>query len=187
MKYDAIAVIARGIYPDGTLYPNSIFRVEHAIDLFRRDVAQTIILSGKWSSHDKRRFVTTESEAMYVYAKTLGVGESNMICEPHSSTTIENILNIKDLCQDRGIQTLVLVCGKDHEARVKYLSKKIFGNHIAFTISISKRTRNPYEIVIRPVRELFALVFFRNFLKDMEDGDHRSIRIKVNEFNTRRG
>ena len=175
MKYDAIAVIARGIYPDGTLYSNSILRVEHAAKLYHGHTASMVLLSGKWSFHDTRAFVRTEAEAMYIYGKTLGIAENNMICEPHSSSTIENILNIKTVCLERGMKSVVFVCGKDHRARVNYLARIIFGDDLIYDISVSKRVLTPYEIIIRPFRELLAFVMLVVFLRGVQPGDHETV------------
>ncbi len=106
-KFDAIVVLAGGIYPQGSLRPQhelseqSQHRTACGAELFKQGLAPTLILLGGNAS----AFGQGPSEAgeMKRLANRLGVTDAAIITEEQSRNTYENAVNARQLLKDGSI------------------------------------------------------------------------------------
>lgn len=95
MNYDAILVLGRGVYKDGSIPESAKSTVEKAVELYNGHQAERIVFSGKWTYKADYIPPTTEARAMANYARTLGLPEKAIHLEEKSYTTVSNAYFIK--------------------------------------------------------------------------------------------
>ncbi len=92
------------------------WRVEEGVAEYRRGRAPVLLFTGGAAAN---KFV--ESYVMAQYARTLGVPSKNILTEPRSTTTVENIRNSMPLLQSRGWTRVELISSRDHLPRIAVL------------------------------------------------------------------
>lgn len=91
MKFDAVIVLAGGIQENGALPMTVKQRIDLAYQLFRMNVADKFVFSGKWSVYwDHFPPSRTEAQLMKNYAVKLGFNSESIFVEEHSQNTFEN-------------------------------------------------------------------------------------------------
>ena len=98
-------------------------RTETAVDLWKRQLAPTIIFAG--ASEDPKSVAS--AELMKREAIAQGVRETSIIVEPASTTTQENARLVADLMKSRGLATAILVTSPYHQRRASILFSSAFG------------------------------------------------------------
>lgn len=124
-NFDAIVVLAGGIYHKGSLRPSdeasdaSRQRTACGADLWHRSVAPKLLLTG--GDATVLRTGPAESHEMKRWAVRLGVPESVIVVEEHSRTTYENALHTKAML---GSARILLVTAAYHMPRAVGLFEK---------------------------------------------------------------
>lgn len=111
---DAIVVLGAAQY-DGQPSPVLRARLDHAVDLYRRDVAATVVVTGGRQPGD--RFSEAHASARYLTDRK-GVPESAVLWEPYGRTSWEQLASVARFLQRRGMREVVLVSDPFHSARV---------------------------------------------------------------------
>jgi uncharacterized SAM-binding protein YcdF (DUF218 family) len=114
---DAIVVLGAAQYA-GRPSPVLRARVDHAVDLYERGIAPTIIMTGGMALGD------TVSEAVVArrYAVRSGVPESAVLVERAGRTTLESMGGAARLMEDGGMDSAVLVSDPFHMLRLRFLA-----------------------------------------------------------------
>ncbi|MGI6754906.1 MAG: YdcF family protein [Atopobiaceae bacterium] len=86
-RYRAIVVLGSGLLPDGSPTPLLKHRVECGIKRWRKNPGAVLVMSGGQGPDE----LTSESQAMIAYAKSLGVPKTALLSEHESRNTRENI------------------------------------------------------------------------------------------------
>ena len=117
---DAIVVLGAAQY-DGRPSPVLKARLDHAIALYRDDVAGTIIMTGGVGAGD------TVSEAMVSkrYAVRAGIPADAILTEKTGLTTLESMRAVGRIMEERGLESAVLVSDRFHMLRLKLLARRI--------------------------------------------------------------
>lgn len=135
MAKDVIVVLGGGIKVDGSL-PNVVkYRVRKGVELYKKNIAPRIVMSGRYSFLSKTRFSTTEAEAMKDYAIFLGVKACDVFVERESQDTISNayLTKVKFIHPNKW-NDFVVVTSDFHVKRTKYIFKKVFGDGYSFRV-----------------------------------------------------
>lgn len=116
---DAIVVLGAAQY-NGHPSPVLEARLDHAVDLYRRGVARTLIMTGGQAPGD------TVSEAVVSrrYAVKAGVPRGAILVETTGMTTRESMAAVGRLMHDRQMETAVLVSDPFHMLRLKLLARR---------------------------------------------------------------
>ncbi|CAN5648373.1 YdcF family protein [soil metagenome] len=137
---DAIVVLGAAAY-DARPSPVLQERLRHALDLYRRGYAGTLIFTGGYGFG--ARF--SESQVARRYALREGVPEEAVLIETLSRTTYENLAQARLLMQERGIGRVIVVSDPLHMARALRLSRMLgidaLGSSTPSTRFRSLRTR----------------------------------------------
>ncbi len=137
---DAIVVLGAAAY-DARPSPVLQERLRHALDLYRRGYAGTLIFTGGYGYG--ARF--SESQVARRYALREGVPEEAVLIETLSRTTYENLAQARLLMQERGIGRVIVVSDPLHMARALRLSRMLgidaLGSSTPSTRFRSLRTR----------------------------------------------
>lgn len=103
--------------------PSAVFkaRLDHAADLYRRDVAPTVVVTGGKQTGDQ--FTEATSGANYLHGK--GVPDSAILRETTSRTSWESLAAAARVLQDRNEQKVVLVSDPFHSLRIRSIAGEL--------------------------------------------------------------
>jgi len=127
-------------------------RLDHALDLWRRQLASLLILTGGTGSGD----TTSEAAVGRNYARKHGVPDTAILIESEGRTTSESMRAVAGMLEARGLQTALLVSDPFHMLRLRILARR-FG----FTPYTSPTQTSP----ISPNREQRWKYIFSESLK----------------------
>lgn len=117
-KVDAIVVLGAAQF-DGT--PSKVLkaRLDHALDLYKAEVAPTIIVTGGNQPGDR----TTEAATSANYLLERGVSDSKILREVQGISTYDSLRDTAAFAKDRGIKKIVIVTDGYHEKRSALIAK----------------------------------------------------------------
>ena len=102
-------------------------RVNHAVWLYQNDYVKKIIITGGLGEGS----VLADSVVAKEYALSLGVPPKDIITEESSTITLENLQNAKQLMEQRGYQSAIIVSDPLHLARAMLMAKDAGLNAVA--------------------------------------------------------
>lgn len=148
----AIVVLGAAQY-DGKPSPVLRARLDHAVDLYRRGIADTLIMTGGTGPGD------TVSEAVVSkrYASRRGIPAEVIFTEEGGMTSLQSMRAVAGIMDDHGIESAVLVSDPFHMLRLRLLAMRVgFRAHSSPTRS-SPISRNSDEERRFMLRESFSL------------------------------
>ena len=115
----AIVVLGAAQYA-GRPSPVLRARLDHALGLWRRDLASLLILTGGTGTGD----TTSEAAVGRTYAKKRGVPDTLILVENEGRTTSESMKAVAGMLEVRGLQTALLVSDPFHMLRLRILARR---------------------------------------------------------------
>jgi len=148
-------VLGSKVYPGGRPGPALARRARHAVRLYQRGLAATVVCSGGLGENPP-----TEAEAACGLAEQLGVPSSAILLERESHSTEENALYTAALLRAHGRTTAIVVSDGYHLYRTEMLFRR--AGIIAYTspAQATAGPMNPVERYVRESRELAALLWY---------------------------
>lgn len=116
---DAIVVLGAAQYV-GRPSPVLRARVDHAVSLWKRGLAPTLILTGGTGVGD----TTSEAAVARKYAMSKGVPDHAIVIEQHGRTTSESMQAVARIMDDRERSTVILVSDPFHMLRLSILARR---------------------------------------------------------------
>ena len=107
-----IVVLGAGLYPDGTMRPLLVSRLQAALQLAQRFPISPIIVSGGVPQSG-----VTEAQAMRQWLVANGIPALRITEENTSRSTVENARNTNEILEQRGAAGAVVVTSPDHLQR----------------------------------------------------------------------
>jgi uncharacterized SAM-binding protein YcdF (DUF218 family) len=117
---DAIVVLGAAQY-NGVPSPVLAERLDHALDLFERGLAPTIVVTGGRQPGD--RF--TEATAGYNYLRGKGVPDGAILKEVSGTNTWESLAAVSRFLQKRGVTKVLLVSDGYHALRLEAIADEL--------------------------------------------------------------
>jgi len=117
-KADAIAVLSAAQY-SGKPSPIYKARLDHAMELFKLEMAPTIITTGGVSTSGE----ISEGEVGKKYLISNGIPANKIISDVESLTTEENIREIASIAQDNNLKKIIVVSDPFHLYRAILIAK----------------------------------------------------------------
>ena len=114
---DAIAVFGAAEYL-GRPSPVYHARLDHAVDLYQKQIAPLIITLGGGSDKDSGR---TEGGVGRDYLLANGIPPADILAETHSFDTSEQVSRLAEIARDRGLNHIVVVSDPTHLFRISVL------------------------------------------------------------------
>ncbi len=117
---DAIVVLGAAQFngvPSGILRA----RLDHAYDLYRRELAPVIVVTGGRQPGDE----STEATASAEYLHTKGVPDSDILREVQGTNSFESLAAAAAFMQERGIRAVLLVSDPFHSFRIEAISREL--------------------------------------------------------------
>jgi len=149
---DVIVVLGAAQY-NGHPSPVLEARLDHAVDLYRRGIAKTLIMTGGQAPGD------TVSEAVVGrrYAVRKGVPRGAILVETTGMTTRESMEAVGRLMHARRMGTAVLVSDPFHMLRLKLLARRMGVKGYTSPTRTSPISRNPSQERMFILRESVGL------------------------------
>lgn len=149
---DVIVVLGAAQY-DGRPSPVLRARVDHAVDLYRRGVAPTLIMTGGVGPGD------TVSEAVVAkrYAVRQGVSEGAVLTETGGLTSLESMEAVASLMREKRMERAVLVSDPFHMLRLRVLAVRVRISAQTSPTRTSPISRNPDQERRHVLRESLSL------------------------------
>ena len=116
---NAIVVLGAAQYA-GRPSPVLRARLDHALDLWHRHLAQWLILTGGTGSGD----TTSEAAVGRTYAIKRGVPDTAILMETEGRTTSESMRAVAGMLGARGLETSLLVSDPFHMLRLRILARR---------------------------------------------------------------
>jgi uncharacterized SAM-binding protein YcdF (DUF218 family) len=117
---DAIVVFGAAQY-DGRPSPVLQSRLDHAADLYRRDLARYVVVTGGRRPGDR----TTEASASAAYLTRHGVPESALLREIAGQTSWQSLASAANFLRQRGQTRVLLVSDPFHNARIAAMADEL--------------------------------------------------------------
>jgi uncharacterized SAM-binding protein YcdF (DUF218 family) len=117
---DAIVVLGAAQYA-GRPSPVLTARLDHAIALYRSNVAPRLIVTGGKANGD----ITSEAETSARYARQHGVPGSAIILEDESRSTTEQMHAVARIARSRQLHRVILVSDRFHMLRLLLTAWKL--------------------------------------------------------------
>ena len=114
---DCVLVFGALVRADGTLSDMLADRVITGVELYKKGLAEKIIMSGDSENEDY-----DETGAMKRFAMELGVPEEDIICDRYGLSTYDSVWRAKNVY---GMKTLLLVTQEYHLYRALYICEKL--------------------------------------------------------------
>jgi uncharacterized SAM-binding protein YcdF (DUF218 family) len=115
----AIVVLGAAQYA-GRPSPVLRARLDHALDLWRRQLGKLLILTGGTGVGD----TTSEAAVGRTYAIRHGVPDTVILMETEGRTTSESMRAVAGMLEARGLQTALLVSDPFHMLRLRILARR---------------------------------------------------------------
>lgn len=155
-KYDAIVVLGAGLRADGT--PSNMLedRLKGAIELYKKGVADTLILSG-----DRSGYEYDEPSSMKKFCLDNGVPADAIVLDGEGYSTYETMYNV---VVEMGYKKIIVVTQKYHIYRAVYIARELGADAHGFStdyrsyIFTAQRKRDLREVVAR-VKDFFLVKF----------------------------
>lgn len=116
---ESIVVLGAAQY-DGHPSPVLRARLDHAVDLWNRHMAQIVILTGGRGPGD----TTSEAAVGRGYVKRHGIPDAAILLENEGRTTRASLLAVSRMLDNRGMKTAILVSDPFHMLRLWILSRR---------------------------------------------------------------
>lgn len=116
---ESIVVLGAAQY-DGHPSPVLRARLDHAVDLWNRHMAQIVILTGGRGPGD----TTSEAAVGRSYVKKRGVPDAAILLENEGRTSQASLLAVSKMLSNRGMKTAILVSDPFHMLRLWILSRR---------------------------------------------------------------
>ena len=117
---DAIAVFGAAEY-SGRPSPVYHARLDHAVDLYQRQIAPLVITLGGGSDKDSGK---TEGGVGRDYMLANGIPLAHIIAETHSFDTAQQVMRLTEIAQSRGLRHIVVVSDPTHLFRISVLCER---------------------------------------------------------------
>lgn len=118
---DAIVVLGAAAYD---AVPSPVFeaRIEHGLDLYRAGHAPTLIFTGGYGGATAR---FSEAQVARRYALRHDVPDAAILIESRSRTTLENLVEARQLMQAHDLQRVIIVSDPLHMARALRAARRL--------------------------------------------------------------
>ena len=139
---DAIVVLGAAQYVGR---PSPVFkaRLDHAIELWSRELAPILIVTGGTGAGD----TTSEAAVGRLYALKHGVPDSAILMENTGRTTRESMHGVSTMMQLGGLESVILVSDSFHMLRLSVLARKYGFRSFTSPTNTSPISMNRMEMV----------------------------------------
>lgn len=118
---DVILVLGAKAYRNHSYNACLVARVQHAVNLYKDKYAPKLLFSGGTDFEDG----ANEAQTMEKIASSLGVPSKDILLEPNSTSTYENLLFSKKILQNKNFKSIILVTEPFHSPRARLVARHL--------------------------------------------------------------
>jgi uncharacterized SAM-binding protein YcdF (DUF218 family) len=132
----AVVVLGKRLLPTGKPSSTLEARMHTALQVFEQEHADYLVVTGGRVENGAAPLLDdagnssafpSEAEVMRSIALAAdGINDSVVLKDDLASNTIENALNVRDLAEDHGLGTLIIVTSDYHEPRARAIFESVF-------------------------------------------------------------
>lgn len=172
-KADAIAVFGAAEYA-GKPSPTLHFRLDHAVDLYRMQIAPLVITLGGGADED---LGNTEGAVGRDYLLAHGIPFGNIIAETHSFDTEQQVHRLAAIARENNLRHIVVVSDGTHLFRVRELCRDV-GLDVYTSPRATVGHISNYDLAMRYLHEIVSYtatklhlsgIWPRRWLTDRDD------------------
>ena len=150
-RADAIAVFGAAEY-SGRPSPTLHFRLDHAVELYRKQIAPVVITLGGGSDKDSGN---TEGAVGRDYLLAHGIPFENIIAETHSFDTEQQVHRLAAIARDNNLRHIVVVSDGTHLFRIRELCRDA-GLDVYTSPRATVGHIGTYDLVTRYMHEILS-------------------------------
>jgi uncharacterized SAM-binding protein YcdF (DUF218 family) len=166
---DAIAVFGAAEYRG---HPSPVFhaRLDHAVDLYRKQIAPRVITLGGGGDKDSGH---TEGGVGRDYLLANGIPFGNIIAETRSTDTEQQVRRLTAIARENNLQSIVVVSDGTHLFRIRELCRSA-GLHVYTSPRPALGHISDYDLAMRYLHEILGYTAMRlhlngEWLRDWQD------------------
>ena len=148
---DAIAIFGAAEY-SGRPSPTLHFRLDHAVDLYRKQIAPVVITLGGGADKDSGN---TEGAVGRDYLLARGIPFGNIIAETHSFDTEQQVHRLAAIARDNNLRHIVVVSDGTHLFRIRELCRDA-GLDVYTSPRATVGHIGSYDLAMRYVHEILS-------------------------------
>jgi uncharacterized SAM-binding protein YcdF (DUF218 family) len=156
---DAIVVLGAAQY-DGEPSPIFKARLDQAAYLYDEGFSPRVVVTGGKQAGD--RF--TESEAGASYLTSQGIPPEDILSENQGSTSLESLQRVREMADQQGIDSVILVSDPMHSERIKRMATDLEFQEVytspASYISLNRSRATKAKELAREVASIIAYEWF---------------------------
>ena len=176
---DAVVVLGGKVTPEGNVSQIVKYRVDKAVDLYKKGIAPRLVFSGKISFSKNSVLIKTEAMAMKEYAVSLGIPDKAILLEENSQDTIGNAYFTKiNILEPNNWNNITVVTSDYHLSRSKYVFEKILGSNYQIDFVSAPSNLSASELAIIDLKEQAKIALIKLWLNDTVIGDGNDDAIK---------
>lgn len=153
---DAIVVLGAAQY-NGEPSPVLKARLDQATYLFEEGLSDTLIVTGGKREGDQY----TEAQASHMYLEEQGIPAAQIFEEEEGRTTLESLVKVREIANERDIDSVLLVSDPMHSERIKRMAHDLgFDEAYASPASYVNLNRSRETKLKEIVREVGSLIVY---------------------------
>lgn len=153
---DAIVVLGAAQY-NGEPSPILKARLDQATYLFEEGLSDTLIVTGGKREGDQY----TEAQASHMYLEEQGIPAAQIFEEEEGRTTLESLVKVREIANERDIDSVLLVSDPMHSERIKRMAHDLgFDEAYASPASYVNLNRSRETKLKEIVREVGSLIVY---------------------------
>ena len=153
---DAIVVLGAAQY-NGRPSPVLKARLDQATYLFEEGLSDTLIVTGGKREGD----AFTEAQASHMYLEEQGIPAEQIFEEEEGRTTLESLVKVREIAEERDIESVLLVSDPMHSERIKRMAHDLgFDEAYASPASYVNLNRSRETKLKEIVREVGSLIVY---------------------------
>ena len=153
---DAIVVLGAAQY-NGEPSPVLKARLDQATYLFEEGLSDTLIVTGGKREGDRY----TEAQASHMYLEEQGIPADQIFEEEEGRTTLESLVKVREIANERNIDSVLLVSDPMHSERIKRMAHDLgFDEAYASPASYVNLNRSRETKLKEIVREVGSLIVY---------------------------
>lgn len=157
---DVIVVLGAAQY-NGNPSPVLKARLDQAAYLYEEDLSETVIVTGGKRPGD--RFTEAGVSEDYL-ASEHGISDDAILQEPEGRTTLQSLRQVREMAEEEGLDTALLVSDPLHSERVKRMALDLgFDEAYASWASYERLQRSRETKLKELMREVGALLVYELF------------------------
>ena len=139
-------------------------RMQHAAELYRQGYAPLIVISAGTVVQEGDEWMP-EAEVMRRQARQLGLPEEALAIEDQSLSTIENAHYSRQLCEEYGFESVLLVTSAYHSSRARRIFRQELAGEVTVLAQPAPRDHHPLLWWLYPDQAYTVLYEYENWIE----------------------